>query len=67
MCAVFHVFCCIFFLFCCCVTVDAINDTVAAFYNDTDLLSGEFMAPPGVCTSLIPSSGLLPTNNDLPN
>lgn len=40
-------FCCTF-LFCCCVTVDAINDTVAAFYNDTDLLSGEFTAPPGV-------------------
>lgn len=31
--------------------MDAINDTVAAFYNDTDLLSGEFMAPPGVFTS----------------
>lgn len=31
--------------------MDAINDTVAAFYNDTDLLSGEFMAPPGVLTS----------------
>lgn len=39
-----------FFLFCC-VTVDAINETVAAFYNDTDLLSGEFMAPPSVCNS----------------
>lgn len=31
--------------FFCCVTVDAINDTMAAFYNDTDLFSGEFWHP----------------------
>lgn len=41
--------CCCFqlvecFLFCC-VTVDAINDTMAALYNDTDLFSGEFWHP----------------------
>lgn len=31
--------------FLCCVTVDAINDTIPAFYNDTDLFSGEFLPP----------------------
>lgn len=29
----------------CCVTVDEINETMAAFYNDTDLFSGEFWHP----------------------
>lgn len=28
--------------------MDAINDTMADFYNDTDLFSGEFLAPPSV-------------------
>lgn len=69
MCAAFDVFCCIlFFLFCRCVTVDAINDTVAAFYNDTDLLSGEFTAPPAVFTSSqIPVVAFHPLTTDPPS
>lgn len=45
--------------------MDAINDTMAAFYNDTDLFSGEFWHPP-VFTSqpTAPNSGFLPTNTD---
>lgn len=45
--------------------MDAINDTMAAFYNDTDLFSGEFWHPP-VFTSqpTAPNSSFLPTNTD---
>lgn len=51
--------------FFCCVTVDAINDTMAAFYNETDLFSGEFWHPL-VSTPQSPNSSLYPLTLTLP-
>jgi len=54
--------CCVFDFCCCCcfVTVDAINDTMAAFYNDTDLFSGELWPPLVFTPHSAPNSSFYP-------
>lgn len=51
----------------CCVAVDEINDTMAAFYNDTDLFSGEFQFPRPPTHSQTPTTLFLSLYARAPN